>query len=352
MTGTVERAMDRAADRPTRREDVVTMALAGWTIVGLFVDAWKHSTDPGLETFWTPWHALFYSGFLATAGWLLLMAWRRRRPDGTLLDWAPRGHRLALIGVGLFAVGGAGDAVWHSVFGVETSLDALLSPTHLLLWLGLLAITSAPLRAAWSDRDHDDAATLRRFAPVLASLTITVTLVAFFLEYAWTPIDDGLPRTFYVPDGGDGELYAAFGVAGVLISTAVLMAPVLLASRRWRMPFGTVVLLFGIVNTLMVFGFDEDATAMAAILGAGLAADLAIRLRLPRLVLAGLPPLVLWAGYFYLVGRIEPGLRWPPEIWGGAIFFAVLVGLALEGALGLAVRDAARQRPLAPAREV
>ncbi len=336
--------MSRAPDRTSRREDVITMTLAGWTIGGLAVDAYKHSTDHGLETFWTPWHALFYSGFLAMAGWLLLVAWRRRAGAGTLLDWAPRGHKVALVGLGVFAVGGAGDAVWHSVFGVETSLDALLSPTHLLLWIGLLAVTSAPLRAAWSDRGHDDAASFARFAPVLASLIVTVTLVAFFLEYAWTPIDDALPRTFYVPNGGESELLAAFGVAGAIISTAVLMAPVLLASRRWRLPFGSVTLLFGIVNTFMVLGFDEDATAMAAILGAGVAADLAIRLDLPRPALAGLPPLVLWAGYFYLVGRLQPGLGWPPEIWGGTIFFAVLVGLAIDAGLGL-VAPAARVPP-------
>jgi hypothetical protein len=31
-----------------------------------------------------------------------------------------------------------------------------------------------------------------------------------------------------------------------------------------------------------------------------------------------------------LVGRLGGGLAWPPEIWGGAIIFSILVGLLLE----------------------
>src|SRR5436305_14970250 len=37
---------------------------------GLFVDAWAHSNVPKLETFFTPWHAVLYSGFLAVAATL------------------------------------------------------------------------------------------------------------------------------------------------------------------------------------------------------------------------------------------------------------------------------------------
>ena len=42
------------------------MVFATWLIVGIFVDGWAHNNDKP-ETFFTPWHALFYSGFLATA---------------------------------------------------------------------------------------------------------------------------------------------------------------------------------------------------------------------------------------------------------------------------------------------
>ncbi len=68
----------------------------------------------------TPWHALLYSGAVALFGWQLLT-----RPTGRA---GARERRWLLAGVGLFTGGGAGDLVWHELFGVETGLDALLSP--------------------------------------------------------------------------------------------------------------------------------------------------------------------------------------------------------------------------------
>lgn len=334
--------MSRAIDRTTRREDSVTVALASWTIVGIFVDAYKHVTDPGLETFWTPWHALFYSGFLATSAWLIFLAWRRMDGSQGLLDSAPRSHRSAIYGVLLFAAGGMGDAVWHTNFGVETSLDALLSPTHLMLWLGAMAISSVPLRAAWSDLDHNDAATLRAFAPVLASLVLTISAVAFFLEYVWIPVNTSLPRIRYI-SGVTGEFEAAFGVAGIIISTAVMMAAVLLTARRWVLPFGVITLLLTVPNVLMAIGFDDDLEALPAVFVAGFVGDVLLRLGGSRYIPATAIPATMWAGYFVIVGQLGSGLAWPPEVWGGAIVFSVLVGLALESGLDQAARPAGRR---------
>lgn len=319
------------------------MALATWTTIGVFVDAYKHSTDPGLETFWTPWHGLFYSGFLATAAWLVHLAWKRLDGSRSLFDAAPRRHRAALYGIVVFAVGGVGDAVWHTVFGVETSLDALLSPTHLMLWLGLLTISSSPLRAAWSDRDHDDAATMLRFGPVLTSAVLILSGVAFFLEYLWMPVETSLPQVRYIA-GVTGEFDAAYGVAGIMISTAVMMAAVLLLTRRWTTPFGTIAALLTVANVLMAVGFDNDLEALPAVIVAGLVGDLLLRIEVPRLLLAGAIPLVLWSLYFIQVGRLGAGLGWPPEIWSGAIVFAVLIGLALESGFEQMARLSADRR--------
>lgn len=330
--------------RATRREDLITMVLAGWTIVGLFVDAYYHSTDPSLESFWTPWHAIFYSGFLATAAWLTTVLFRYRSAQG-LFDEVPLGYRAALVGIGLFAVGGAGDAVWHEVLGVETSLDALLSPTHILLWLGLLAITSTPLRAAWRDPDGSDDATVRSFLPVLASLTIVVALVAFFFEYAWVLADDGFPRSLYDATTDEGQVIAAYGVMGIIVTTGILMTPLLLASRRWTLPFGTATTVFVLTNFLITIGFDEDAVGMIPALAAGLVFDSLVRLDAHRYLLSAAPAVVLWLGYMISAARVGP-IAWPPEIWGGATFFAALAALSVTVGADLIDRAPARSRRL------
>ena len=66
--------------RVSWRVDAVTMLLGTWLLVGLVVDGWAHNNLQALETFFTPWHALFYSGFLATAGWTLAVAARGHQP--------------------------------------------------------------------------------------------------------------------------------------------------------------------------------------------------------------------------------------------------------------------------------
>ena len=46
-------------------------------------------------------------------------------------------------------LGGAGDIVWHTLFGIEAGIEALLSPTHLLLAFGGAVAVSGPLHAIW-----------------------------------------------------------------------------------------------------------------------------------------------------------------------------------------------------------
>ncbi len=44
------------------RFDWIMALVSIWWMGGLFVDAWAHSNVPQLETFFTPWHAVLYSG--------------------------------------------------------------------------------------------------------------------------------------------------------------------------------------------------------------------------------------------------------------------------------------------------
>ena len=49
------------------RTNLVTMLLGLWFTVGLFFDAWAHNNEAHPETFFTPSHTVYYSGFAATA---------------------------------------------------------------------------------------------------------------------------------------------------------------------------------------------------------------------------------------------------------------------------------------------
>lgn len=159
----------------------------------------------------------------------------------------------------------------------------------------------------------------------LVSLGLTTLLVSFLLYYL------SALREPMAVGARPGLGYAdELGVAGVLVTNLLLIAPVLLLLRRWRPPFGSVTILFGMVSVLTAatreFAFAE---VVVATLGAGLVADgLLARVRSHRLV-ATITPLVLWTSYF-LALELGHGLAWPAELWMGSIVFASLGGLALS----------------------
>lgn len=68
-------------------------------------------------------------------------------------SWAlPDGYAAGALGVFVFGVGGIADSLWHTFFGVEVDLEALLSPAHLLLFAGATLILTTPVRADGVDR--------------------------------------------------------------------------------------------------------------------------------------------------------------------------------------------------------
>jgi hypothetical protein len=71
--------------RTDSRRDLVTELLGLWLLLAVFLDGWAHLHLPGLETFFTPWHAALYSGMLATAAWTGAVIWRNRAPGQPLL---------------------------------------------------------------------------------------------------------------------------------------------------------------------------------------------------------------------------------------------------------------------------
>src|SRR5919201_3589227 len=135
-----------------------TIAASAWLLGGLFWDGWAHGY--GLpDSFWTIWHAAFYSGYVVLAAVI----------GGALIGRGaiPVGYGWATAGLAVFAAGGVVDAVWHTLFGIEASTEALISPSHLVLATGIVLMVSAPLRASWGR----PARSLSGALPAVLSLT-------------------------------------------------------------------------------------------------------------------------------------------------------------------------------------
>jgi hypothetical protein len=200
ISGETSPSPDRTTSTPSF--DWIMTGLSLWLVTGLFLDGWAHHHLPRLETFFTPWHGVFYSGFLSMTGFLLThaaQAYRqpgKRQPDTRQLgnrqsgsNLLPKGYEHALLGVPLFWAGAVGDLIWHTLFGIEQNVEALLSPTHLLLAFGIGLMVSGPLLAALrSNILHQDnlqqAPTWRTALPALISLTLVLSLLTFFTQFA------------------------------------------------------------------------------------------------------------------------------------------------------------------------
>ena len=292
--------------------------------IGLFMDGYFHQNlDTDGESFVTPWHAVFYAGFTASALWLAAMS-RRRAPGSA--DWRlahlPAGYDGARLGLLLFALGGLGDALWHSAFGVERGIDALLSPTHLLLFAGLLLILTAPLRAERAMRE-------RSAGWMIAGSVISATaLVGFFLNFAWGLGISRQTRIPYDPVTDAGESAVIAGVTSMLVTTAVLFVATRALLGAGPPPLGAITALFALTAAFVSGAFDEDAEGVLAALIAGVVLDVVIRRDLIRLTLAfWLGAMVLWVGYLGLLHVLD-GIEWQAEIWLGA---AVLSSLCAAG---------------------
>jgi hypothetical protein len=326
------------------RYDALVASLCVLFQGGAYLDVWAHVHRPELETFFTPWHAVLYSGFVAvavaTAAPLLgrhrarAVSWRSALPAG--YDWS-------LIGVLVFLLGGVLDMLWHVVFGIEADVEALLSPSHLVLAVGSTLILTGPLRAAW--RRVDRAASW----PAVLSLGFLLSSFSFWTQYAhhfgrpWPATGNRPTAAIFAVVAPDPlfrtaqiqNLYVAqaLGVAGILLQSAFIAGIVLLALRRWgpRLPYGAFAVILGL-NALMVGASRDQLTLVPGALLAGFAADSLIRSLAPsverpiRLRLAAFAIPATYFALYFLGIALTRGIWWSLPLWSGMILLAGAVG--------------------------
>jgi hypothetical protein len=320
---------------------LLTMAF----VAGLYLDGWAHIRELP-DDFFTPWHAIIYVSFSAAAGVLGVGALRGRRAGLPLSRALPPGYGLCLSGVAVFALGGGADFLWHLVFGIEASIEALYSPPHLLLATGGMMIAAGPLRGAWHEQELP-----RPLWPAVLSATSLLAILTFFtseshpLVHAWawervrplplTSRDLGLPTS--AAGGLDiREIVETLGVTGVIVQSGMMMALLLSMIRRWggRLPLGWISCIMGL-NAALASLLHSTFFLIVPVIFTVMAADAAYRLfphpvRAPtfRCFAAGLPSM-LYGTYFVML-ELVGGVWWPIHIAAGAIVIAAGSGLLIS----------------------
>src|SRR5712692_6993727 len=186
---------------PEAKSDVIVsslrfdllMGVLGMVFVGgLYLDGWAHNHGLVDKTFFTPWHAVLYSGYFANAVLLVGIVVINHLRGYRWQQAIPSGYELSLFGVPLFLTAGVGDLIWHTLFGFEVGIEPLLSPTHLLLAFSGLLIMSGPFRAAWRRTDSVSTHSWAALLPAILSLTTILSLFTFFTSFAHPFVETGL----------------------------------------------------------------------------------------------------------------------------------------------------------------
>jgi hypothetical protein len=309
--------------------DRLMAGLALLLISGLYLDGWAHNHGQVDKTFFTPWHAVLYSAYVLNAIMLVSVLFINHARGRSWFTALPDGYGLSLVGVPLFLVAGAGDMVWHILFGFEVGIDPLLSPTHLLLALSGMLILTGPLRASW--RRSTPQQGWPALWPAMLILSAVLGLFSFFTSFAHPMVDTDLITNFpYTEEKG------SWGAAGILLQSAIITGMVLFALRRWRLPLGALTLILTL-NTALISVFEDQYPLILTSVLAGVILDLLYwrlqpsvkRLEALR-IFAFAFPLIYNLCFFVPIILYNGGIPWTIHLWLGVCCMSGVAGLLLS----------------------
>jgi hypothetical protein len=296
---------------------------------GLYLDGWAHGHGKVDKTFFTPWHAILYSAFALVACSLVFTLVSNHRRGASWRQALPAGYGLSLLGIIIFACAAPGDLLWHTLFGFEVGIEPLLSPSHLSLALGGVLTMTGPLRATLRRSIPASEQGWKTLLPMVLSLSATLMVFVFFTEFGHP-----FSHTDTILDAFTTNETKSFGATGILLQTGLLMGFLLFAVQRWRLPNGSLTLLFAVYVTLLSV-LNNQYELIPGVVVTGVVADVLLRVlrpgssRMELRVFAFAVPLVLYLSFFLTLALIGT-ISWSIHLWLGSCVMAGITGLMLS----------------------
>lgn len=223
------------------------------------------------------------------------------------------------------------DVYYRVTVGFDEGLDALLSPTHLLMLVAGAVMVSGPLSNALHERSR------RAGWPVIisAGLTLSVfTCLTLYISPVFTgPFRDSAPATNQLE-------VKILGAVSILVQTFALVMAMLTLVRSFELPRGTMTMLCAL-NGLFMFAVSHRFELYPILLLTGIAADglllvLAGRVKpaTSRMVLAAAVPATYTLLYWGATVLFKGGNYWEQELWVGTMINAAIGGWTASVLLG------------------
>ena len=325
----------------TRRFDWIMGLLSAAFVGGLFLDGWAHSHGRVDNTFFTPWHAVLYGAWMACLLTLALTFLYNVIRGRSWREALPAGYGRSLAGALLWFAAGPADLLWHSLFGFEAGVQALLSPAHLLLALGLGLVVTGPIRAALTRGESAPTGWSRQF-PAVLSMTALLSAITFFMSLGHPlsniPADATRFALLRAQAAGWIELLQSYGVQGMLAWIAVLMAAVFFLLGNHLAPAGALTFLLTVNSAAMALMYPRGGypvAPVAALAVAGIVADVLRALLRPGAdrplafrTFSFLLPAVITLAYFASLA-LTRGIWWSVHVWSGTIVLSGAAGWLL-----------------------
>lgn len=306
--------------------DWMMIGACTWLMIGGYLDAWAHNHFT-LDSFFTPWHGVLYSGFLAVAVVLMGTIVFNHAHGRSWQDAIPAGYELSVLAVCGFAIGGVGDMFWHILFGIEVNIDAQLSPTHLILMVCWGLIIAGPFRAAWR-RKSQELTKQGLFTQLTVPVSLLLLLSVFFLITQTAQPFTNLAPTSIVKAQ---QLEQSLAVLGIVFQSMILSMLFLLAVRRWQMPRGSFTLVMTL-NALALSFMHYTFIVIPIAALAGVIIDGMYYILKPSVkrvdefrLFASIVPMIIY-GVYFLVLWIIMGIVWTIHLSIGSIVVSGIAG--------------------------
>lgn len=296
-------------------------------IGGLYLDGWSHQhIFDQIDSFFNPWHGVLYGGYTLSALALVAWAFARKAKNESWVEAIPAGHKLSLIGVAIFSVGGLGDMLWHILFGFEQGIEGLISPSHLVLALGMALMFSGGMRHWFLTHDKKDHHSLFASLPLLLSMLAIFAQWSFLVQYG--RFTDLVASGIAPTDPEVIHYVQSVSVLGVLLFSAMLSGLFMFTHRRTHLPFGsvTIVLVLQVFMLgLMRYGVELTGAALIAGLVGDVMLSSSIRQKASLLYFTFALPAVFYTAVFVTL-HAQAGIWWSLHMWSGVPVLAGISG--------------------------